>query len=405
MKTPKYAMIRKIAQRAICLLTGLTLAFNCMYSVELLEMFRSPAVLTATAEGETTSYTPTNGVEVFSGNSFEFRNDDAGKTKFVDYCYYYSQNQGDTFCNSHKEDTLSIVFNELGTNFSFMGLGNATVPFKGRVKFVSENSVSNITLPRALFTHVSTDAKLTDTSGNYITLEITKNSSVSSPLLADHVYHGTSAANWKIRAASGNTNDFAGVIGQLEEGADVTLEFQNASSAAVSNTASGDDIKDVGELCGVMKTGSSLTVTDTTSARPAVSSANGNAGSLVGKMEGTASLTLNSGYPAFSGVSVTSNNGYAGGLVGEMSSDASITGLSSPLAVGGSVTGTTGAGGLYGHYVNSASTFDLKDYNITAAVYGQHCGGVFGVLDNNADSLTIQNTSNTGTVNVLTALA
>ena len=393
-------MIRKIAQRAICLLTGLTLAFNCMYSVELLEMFRSPAVLTATAEGETTSYTPTNGVEVFSGNTFEFRNDDAGKTKFVDYCYYYSQNQGDTFCNSHKEDTLSIVFNELGTNFSFMGLGNATVPFKGKVKFVSENSVSNITLPRALFTHVSTDAELTDTSGNSITLEITKNSSVSSPLLADHVYPGTSAANWKIRAASGNTNDFAGVIGQLEEDADVTLEFQNASSAAVSNTASGDDIKDVGELCGVMKTGSSLTVTDTTSARPAVSSANGNAGSLVGKMEGTASLTLNSGYPAFSGVLVTSNNGYAGGLVGEMTSDASITGLSSPLAVGGSVTGTTGAGGLYGHYVNSASTFDLKDYNITAAVYGQHCGGVFGVLDNSADSLTIQNTSNTGTVNV-----
>lgn len=400
MKTPKYAMIRKIAQRAICLLTGLTLAFNCMYSVELLEMFRSPAVLTATAEGETTSYTPTNGVEVFSGNSFEFRNDDAGKTKFVDYCYYYSQNQGGTFCNSHKEDTLSIVFNELGTNFSFMGLGNATVPFKGRVKFVSVNSVSNITLPRALFTHVSTDAKLTDTSGNYITLEITKNSSVSSPLLADHVYPGTSAANWKIRAASGNTNEFAGVIGQLEEDADVTLEFQNASSAAVSNTASGDDIKDVGEFCGVMKTGSKLTVTDTTSARPAVTSANGNAGSLVGKMEGTASLTLNSGYPAFSGVSVTSNNGYAGGLVGEMSSDASITGLSSPLAVGGSVTGTTGAGGLYGHYVNSASTFDLKDYNITAAVYGQHCGGVFGVLDNSAASLTIQNTSNTETVNV-----
>lgn len=394
---------KKLWQRVLSFIVVFVLVVNPLYSGELFGLFDFSFVMKAKAEEEIPAYTPTNDVSVFSGStSFNFSNNDTDRVKFVDYCYYYCINKDNTFCNAHKNDSLAINFTTLGESFNFMGLGNASVPFAGRVSFISSGGMSNIELSRALFSHVSTDARLTDNEAvpNDITLEITKNSSASSPILADYVHPGT-GNGWKIKVASGNTNDFAGVIGQIEENASVTLVFENASSANIANTATGNnDIKDVGELCGIMKTGSSLTVTDASSARAAVSSANGNAGSLVGKMEGTASLTLSSGYPAFSSVSVTSEKGYAGGLVGEMASTATINGLLSPLAIGGSVTGTTGAGGLFGHYINSASTFDLKDYNITTAVYAENCGGVFGVLENSAGSLTIKNTGNTRSVNV-----
>lgn len=392
---------KKLWQRILSFITVFALVINTMYSGGLFGLFNFSTVMTVRAEEEPPAYSPTNSVDHFSGTAFSFDYSAEGVREFIDYCYYYSVNEGGTFCGDHSGDTLSITFPEIADNLGFMGLGNATTPFAGSVRFVASNGRGNITLPRALFNHVSTDARITDNSGNNITLEITKNSTASSPILADYVHPGTNASDWSIEVASGNTNAFAGAIGQIETDANVVLSFNNASSATVSNTASGaSDIKDVGELCGIMKTGSSLTVTDTSTSRPAVSSSNGNAGSLVGKMEGTASLTLNSGYPGFSGVSVTSEKGYAGGLVGEMISTAAINGLSTPEAIGGSVTGTTGAGGLYGHYTNSAAEFDLKDYNITTAVYAENCGGVFGVLENNASSLTIKKTGNTGSVSV-----
>lgn len=407
-KTEKPKQIRSkkgLWQRILSFITVFALVTNTMYSGELFGLFDFSTVLTVKAEGETPSYNITYGIEAFPDDTktFSFDMNDAGIKMFCDYCYHYYTN--DVFAGKHINDSLTIIFTEISESYGFMGLGNAKVPFAGSLKFMATNGLSNIVLPRALFTHVSTDAKITDNEGKDITLEITKNSGASSPLLADYVHPGTGTANWKIKVASGS-KAFAGVIGQLEEKAKVFLEFDNQSSEAVSNTASGEnDIKDVGELCGIMKAGSSLIVTDSTTTRPAVYSKNGNAGSLVGKMEGNASLALVA-YPNFTGVSVTSTSGYAGGLVGETTSAATITftDLSSPLAVGGTITGTTGAGGLYGHYINSASTFDLKDYNITSTVYAENCGGVFGVLENTkgksatATSLTIQNTKNAETI-------
>ncbi|MBR2523560.1 MAG: hypothetical protein IKE53_03880 [Clostridiales bacterium] len=403
-KTKSFAGKRKLWQRFLSHAIVFLIVTNTILLEGIFGLFGFKNLLKVKAE-DIPSYTPTYPVEEFSGTSFSFSNDDTGKTKFVDYCYYYLTDDGNTFCNNHKSDTLSITFTDLPESFQFMGLGNSTTPFQGSVQFITSGGASNISLPRALFSYVSTDAQITDGSGTPITLEITRNSTASSPLLADHVYPGSGSANWSITVPSSNSNSFAGVIGQIETNANVTLVFNNASSAAVSNTASGaSDIKDVGELCGIMKTGSSLTVTDNSSARTAVSSTNGNAGSLVGVMEGTASLTLSS-YPALTGISVTSGSGYAGGLVGVSNTSATISGLSSPEAISGTVTGSTGAGGLYGYYANSASAFDLSNYNITATVTATNCGGVFGVLENNkgdsaAISLTIQNTGNAGTVSI-----
>lgn len=404
-KNKSFRSNKRLWQRILSFITVFALVINTMYSGGLFGLLGFP--MSVRAEGEVSSYTPTNAESVFNNPSaLSFADTEEGYIKFVDYCYYFSTD--DSFAEDHDEDVLSIAFAVLPADKGFMGLGNATHPFSGRITFLASGGMANITLSRALFTHVSTDARITDNEAtpNDITLEMTKNSSTSSPLLADYVHAGAGAANWKINVASGNTNSFAGVIGEIEVNTSVNLTFNNQSSATVSNTASGEnDIKDVGELCGIMKTGSRLNVTDNTTTRPAVSSTNGNAGSLVGTMEGTASLTLSS-YPGFSNVSVTSDNGYAGGLVGKTSTEATISGLSSLESIGGTVTGKTGAGGLYGHYTNSASSFDIKDYNITATVSADNCGGVFGVLESNkgeaenALSLTIKNTSNAGTVNV-----
>lgn len=400
-KNKSFRSNKRLWQRILSFITVFALVINTMYSGGLFGLLGFP--MSVRAEGEVSSYTPTNAESVFNNPSaLSFADTEEGYIKFVDYCYYFSTD--DSFAEDHDEDVLSIAFAVLPADKGFMGLGNATHPFSGRITFLASGGMANITLSRALFTHVSTDARITDNEAtpNDITLEMTKNSSTSSPLLADYVHAGAGAANWKINVASGNTNSFAGVIGEIEANTSVNLTFNNQSSATVSNTASGEnDIKDVGELCGIMKTGSSLNVTDNTTTRPAVSSTNGNAGSLVGTMEGTASLTLSS-YPGFSNVSVTSDNGYAGGLVGKTSTEATISGLSSLESIGGTVTGKTGAGGLYGHYTNSASSFDIKDYNITATVSADNCGGVFGVLESNkgeaenALSLTIKNTSNAG---------
>ena len=83
-----------------------------------------------------------------------------------------------------------------------------------------------------------------------------------------------------------------------------------------------------------------------------------------------------------------------------------------PISISGTVKGASGAGGLFGHYTNKIinAEFDLSGYQINTTVYGQYCGGVFGVLDNNMDSeqspcvLTIKNTGNKGTISVSSVL-
>lgn len=394
-----YRSNRKLWQRVLSFVTVLALVTNTMYTGGLLKYVDFTAILRAESAGEVPSYTTDNDASSY-GSDIGFDDTGAGIKKFLDYCYYFYTD--DTFAWAHKNDKLNILFTNIPDNNGFVGLGNENVPFEGSIVLVA----TNLSLPRALFNNVSTDVKVIDANNQPITLKMAKNSSASSPLFADHVHVGTNTADWKINVVSTNTNDFAGVIGQLEENASVDLEFKNESSASVANTASGDnEIKDVGELCGIMKNGSSLTVNDTSVSRPDVSSVSGNAGSLVGTMEGNASLTLTS-YPAFDN-SVTSENGFAGGLVGVSGTSASITGLASPLAVSGTITGKTGAGGLYGQYTNSAAEFDLKDHNITASVSADNCGGVFGVLINNkgdtAASLTIKNTGSAGNVDVSTA--
>ena len=213
--------------------------------------------------------------------------------------------------------------------------------------------------------------------------------------MADHVRHdtreGKTVAEWHIELSSSNTNTYSGVIGELESGASVKLTYTNNSAADAASAS------DVGEICGIMQGGSFMELTYSATDSHNIKSTGGNAGGLVGTMNGNASLTVKT-MPSVS-LSAESTSAYAGGLVGELTSQATITNQTgSAIPVSGSITGGSGAGGLFGHYTNSATEFDLIDYNNTATVDGTYCGGVFGVLENST-ALTVKNTG-AGTLTV-----
>ena len=231
---------------------------------------------------------------------------------------------------------------------------------------------------------------------------------------------------WKIILPSDNAQTYAGVIGEISSGAEVYLDFTNNSTqnllAPSSDETDDSAIVDLGVICGVMQSGSELNLkyADTTG-NYTVTSVDGNAGWMVGTMVGNAKLAIKEMPAANSGKSIIANGadtkGYAGGLVGSVSSlatvgldsNATVGGVSSTvIPVAGNIIGVTGAGGLFGYYENvdaggsgTGNTFDIKNYNNTASVYGLYCGGLFGVLDNKmvssaANSFTITDTTSSG---------
>ena len=335
--------------------------------------------------GASPTYAPTTGAEEFGNtvNSYVAYNSAAnnytisfGDTSlFIDYCWHYSNTDG--FAASHCNDILTIGFvggSELSDDF--VGLGTSASPFGGMLRFGGENYQFNA--HRALFNYVyDSVGLLVDATGAVENLVIKRLSDVgaseSSPLLADHVRHdtreGKTSAQWQIELNSSNDKTYSGVIGETDSNAAVKLNYTNNSSADIVSSS------DVGEICGT----------------------------LVGTMNGSSTLTVK----AMSSVSLNagSASAYSGGLVGELTSEAAIDNQTgSRIPVSGSIEGVSGAGGLFGHYTNYTTEFDLASYNNTATADGTYCGGVFGVLENIKDaspaslSLTIKNTGNAGTL-------
>ena len=320
-------------------------------------------------------------------------------TWFLDYCWHYKYNDG--FADRHKNDELdlSLTNDESGVRGTipntYEGLGTPSIPFDGTVKF-SGNESFTIKAHRAFFGAVTDSVQLqSDATNQQIELILVRLSDVpdgeSLPLLADQVVHNGGTADWKVTLSSASSNSYSGVIGEIESGASVKLDYTNESSANLASVSS------VGEICGTMKDGSSIELTYSATSAHSITSSGGNAGGLVGTMIDNASLTVKT-MPSVS-LSAESTSAYAGGLVGELTSQATITNQTgSAIPVSGSITSDAGAGGLFGHYTNSETEFDLIDYNNTATVDGQFCGGVFGVLENST-ALTVKNTG-AGTLTV-----
>lgn len=381
------------------------------------------------ATGRTTALAEPTYTDKWAGNTTPALNT---AEDVIAYSWLYQTDE--TFAAYHYADSITIAFtssasdaNVLGTDFQ--GIGTATHPFEGTIKLGSSGSYA-IQTHRAFFSYISDKARVTDANANPVYMKLIRLSSVgdnsSAPLFADHVVHYddsenegtnavTQASGWKVEIDGSNT--FSGAIGEIGAGAIVKLDFKNtantnvvANAAYNANDASG--LTDAGLFAGSIGEGADYTVIYTGSIDKEVSSANGNAGTFVGTMGANSSLTvvtsLTSISPSVNANGLESNDkGYAGGLVGKTDSTSVIhlkttenaeDSALSALTIGGTVTGTTGAGGLYGYYelqdIAGDSTvpgIDLKDYNVTAKSYAKYCGGLFGVLYTPGD-VSITNT-------------
>lgn len=338
-----------------------------------------------------------------------------------DYAYHYSNSE--TFADKHEDDHIKLTLgaSEYTIDSDYTPLGTSDHPFNGQLLFTTVNSVYTLQTYVPLFDYITDDAVI----GGSVTLNL-YNQATDHVLLANHVHHGSGTAVWNLYLDDtsivdyGSSASYSGVIGEMLSNANVSLNFTDNSSTAVSNSSG-----DAGMICDTMQSGSkiSLSLTRTSTDAFDVSSTSGNAGALVGTMHSGSSVELVKipEASASSTVTAASDGYYAGGLVGQ-AEDASVVITTGGMTVGstagvtiipveGSVTASTGgAGGLFGHYINSETTFNLKDYNITATVYAKYCGGFFGVLENNkgegsAIALTIKNTSNTGTISTSSGTA
>ena len=387
----KFSLHKKRGRKVISFLTAAAILTNAVPLGDFSEIVASCFSTEVYAADESaTDYAPNRDKTFFAsaGNSITF---DA-TSDFIDYSYYY--NTDSDFAAKHCGDRLVTSFLNDGTDIrgvlseNYMGLGTEEYPFNGTIALAASDSFT-LKTHRALFNYMSDSVKIIDSQAKPITLTLLRLSDVGAgenkPLLADHVVHTDGDKNeWIIsdHLNSLNGSSYSGVIGEIQENASVNMSFSSNSTGIVGSA-------DIGAICGTMKENSSLNLDYDFSVEYSISSSDGNAGGLVGTMESGSELNINSMPVHDFKISIKSENGYAGGIVGEMSSKASVT-TPAALSVSAAVNGKIGAGGVFGHYVNYGSDgeFDLAKYSVDVSVYGEYCGGIFGVLENNIGDLS-----------------
>ncbi|WP_295090468.1 hypothetical protein [Ruminococcus sp.] len=329
---------------------------------------------------------------------------------FVTYSNFYSANSYE-----YSEDIITLNLNSVATNTfpsGYVPLGTEDNPFNGKI-YINQTYGSSwwFETDKPIFDYVTDSAIINYSDDDHKTEPIQielrrKENSDISPLFANHVTAGdNNKATWKIKSAvqtedagDGQTNilvcNTSGLIGDIQADANVTIEFDN--SAYDSGTGKRSDVEsigDVGLICQTMYAGSQINLTLSGSNNGClVTSSGGNAGGLVGRMNESATLQLNSTYTPDSNRSISAGNGYAGGIVGYNNGGRIIFSSGAETAIRGSVIGTTGAGGIYGFYSNYVENnfpqnvnIDLRNYDINCTVSAVTAGGLVGVLSGTAD--------------------
>lgn len=319
---------------------------------------------------------------------------------FIDYSRAYATG------GRNKNDVLNVSINEgsVVTDDGFVSIGTSEYPFSGTINVPSAGVDIFHLFDCPLFDYVSTDFRITGAGAIKIMRERVNEDPddgvlTEGALFANHVTAGTNNASWNIILlpydGEGNeSSSYQGLIGDIAANANVTVNFTNTSSIPVSGTAN------TGLICGTLNSGATLNVTTAGSGTDlSVSSSGGHVGGLVGEMKSGSTLKFNSDNHSRV-TSVTTTAGYAGGVVGVADN---ITlqyadGITD-YTVSGNVTGTSGAGGLFGRYVNAVSPFKFDMLNTFAVTSGMtvsstnHTGGVFGIFENSGASFEFDGNS------------
>ncbi|SDA29496.1 hypothetical protein SAMN02910447_03060 [Ruminococcus sp. YE71] len=314
----------------------------------------------------------------------------------------------------HEKDILFLNFGESqGNNYNLNGknyvpIGNDNKPFEGRIIFSNSSATETFNVPESLFGTISEKVSIknqTETAVKQIKLTRTGTGS-GDVLFARKVKSdddSTTCAEWNIifdKFDNSSAISYAGLIGEIEAGANVQITYENNSILTKSNleanaTSSDTDGKpvDAGALCGKMGAGASLTATYSgTNTDYNITSANGNAGGLVGSMEVGSSLTVTTSNLQGASAWVSASNGYAGGIVGKNDGGTvTITPSSgTTYTVSQIIHGKYGSGGLFGYYAPpsaATSELDISNYLVNckleqAVSETGFSGGIIGVIEN-----------------------
>lgn len=302
-----------------------------------------------------------------------------------------------------------------GTQYHFLGLGDADNPYEGKFMFDHNTSAKqySISTTKSLFNVLSTKATLENIIPFIIDNE---NSTSTEPLLAAALKAGISDSagdqsaktTLKCDIALRNINagdissepTIGGLIGTMEANTSADITFTNQFSKELNVSGTGH----VGLFCNTMESGASLTATytkDSGAGNISVKTtlSDNDAGGFVGHMGTNTSLTI----AGTSVDQVSAASGNAGGIVGS-ATDGTIS-LKTETAAEGTNDPTTfkfadvltlsagsekAVGGLIGAYsVTSARNgtpikFDLSQYQFKRITVtgGKDVGGLFGALKN-----------------------
>lgn len=334
----------------------------------------------------------------------------------IDYSKAYRE-----YPQNHYDDNITINRSDDLANTSFDGflsLGTAEYPFAGTITF-NATATHDINIDTAFFDYVydyvTIEGGVDAGVNKYMTIKPLNDN--ADALLANHVLHddGTKTnvvygtdegqktpASWTIEIAGydGTSHTHGSLIGEMGENAECTVNLINSYSVSVENNiGSGDNaIKDTGAVCGIMQNGSKLTIASVTgNAAESIRSSGGNAGGLVGTMRSGSVLIISgaSGDYVSNTSDITASNGYAGGIVG-YNEQATVSGVY--VAIKNTITGSMGAGGLYGYYkpIMVSDVYRLSLDRFTIGDSSKKCsvsspigaGGFFGVLDNPGGTVT-----------------
>ena len=292
-----------------------------------------------------------------------------------------------SYTAANANDTITIqCTDKLTIPYDFPGIGTDAAPFEGQIVIMNvmgDNGGASryLQLRAPLFNYISDKATIVDANLDPCTLylypDALDSGTFDKPLFANHVAGTGGTASWKIKVNDTDVtaNDGAGaikinprssIIGELynkTSAPNITIEYTNQSTAI-----NGSD--DLGLICNTINSGS-LSLSLLNGAEAISISGVGNVGGLVGAMNENTTLTINSSLNFSAGRTIETSGGYAGGLVGSCKGTVSF-GTSctySDNCASTTITGTIGAGGLYGlRETTTGFTINLDDYTITTAL-------------------------------------
>lgn len=313
-------------------------------------------------------------VSKFTGNTQSL-----GQAELAEYSRCYANDSN--FAREHQKDSITISLTDyLTLDNSYEPLGTSDRPFQGTIYISAYNTDKLLVAAnRPLFNYVYDSVNIYKTGSTtpfqlaFVRTEDVQNG--ISPLLANYVVNdaGGNAEKWQIQlsneSAGGKSNiySYSGVIGEIRDGAEITLDFTDTCNtrATIGNTGTemGTRITTFGQdgtgiLCGVISGNAVLkaSYTDCSNAEePIYIEAADSVGGLVGKMNsdenGSPTFELISASDLNIALRSTGNNSRAGlicGYIKGTKSHVPVVKLTDDLTLKGDISNVRDAGGLVG---------------------------------------------------------